>query len=73
MSTIQDVAFAYDYSSQKLQPFYEELDADVAKKDNMGKRTKLRTLCETRWTSRADVLYTFQASFPMVVRALENL
>ena len=39
----------------------------------MDKRTKLRTLCETRWTSRADALYTFKASFPVVVHALERL
>jgi hypothetical protein len=37
------------------------------------KRTKLRTLCETRWTSRADALYTFKTSFPIVVHALERL
>ena len=39
--------------------------------ENMDKRTKLRTLCETRWTSRADALYTFKTSFPVVVHALE--
>ena len=39
----------------------------------MDKRTKLRTLCETRWTSRADALYTFKTSFPVVVHALERL
>ena len=41
--------------------------------ENMDKRTKLRTLCETRWTSRADALYTFKTSFPIVVHALERL
>ena len=41
--------------------------------ENMDKRTKLRTLCETRWTSRSDALYTFKASFPIVVHALERL
>jgi hypothetical protein len=40
---------------------------------NMDKRTKLRTLCETRWTSQADALYTFKTSFPIVVHALERL
>jgi hypothetical protein len=33
----------------------------------------MRTLCETRWTSRADALYTFKTSFPVVVHALERL
>ena len=32
----------------------------------------MRALCETRWTSRADSLYTFRVSFP-VVHALEQL
>ena len=41
--------------------------------ENMDKRTKLRALCETRWTSRADALYTFKTSFPVVVHALERL
>ena len=34
---------------------------------------KLRTLCETRWASRADSLYTFRTAFPVVVQALESL
>ena len=33
----------------------------------------MRTSCETRWTSRADSLYTFRVSFPVVVHALEQL
>ena len=41
--------------------------------ENMDKRTKLRTLCETRWTIRADALYTFKTAFPVVVHALERL
>ncbi|KAJ8318382.1 hypothetical protein KUTeg_003473 [Tegillarca granosa] len=39
----------------------------------MESRTKLRTLCETRWTSRADSLYTFKTAFPVVIHALEQL
>ena len=41
--------------------------------ENMDTRTILRTLCETRWTSRADALYTFKTLFPVVVHALERL
>ena len=41
--------------------------------ENMDKRTKLRTVCETRWTSRTNALYTFKTSFPVVVHALERL
>jgi hypothetical protein len=41
--------------------------------ENMDKRTKLRTLYETRWTIRADALYTFKTAFPVVVHASERL
>ena len=33
----------------------------------------LRTLCETRWASRAGMLCTFRTAFSVVVKALENL
>ena len=54
MSTVQEVAFAFDYSGKKLQAFFDELEADATTKENMGggERTKLRTLCEARWTSQ---------------------
>ena len=39
----------------------------------MEGRAKLRTLCETRWASRADLLYTFHTAFPVVVQALESI
>ena len=39
----------------------------------MERRAKLRTLCETRWASRADSLYTFRTAFPVVVQPLESL
>ena len=39
----------------------------------MDRRTKLRTLCETRWANRADALCNFRAAFPIVVQALEIL
>jgi hypothetical protein len=55
------------------QAFFDGLAADAATKENMEKRTKLRTLCETRWTSRADALCIFKTAFPVVVHALERL
>ncbi|KAH3866287.1 hypothetical protein DPMN_029347 [Dreissena polymorpha] len=39
----------------------------------MGRRTKLKTLCETRWAARADALFTFKASFGTAVRTLEDI
>jgi hypothetical protein len=37
------------------------------------RRNILRTLCETRWSSRADSLFTFRTAFSVVVSALETL
>ena len=42
-------------------------------KENMERCKKLKTLCETRWFSRADALYTFKTAFPVVVHSLEYL
>ena len=36
MSTVQEVAFAFDYSGKKLQAFFDELEADATTKENMG-------------------------------------
>ncbi|VDI33904.1 Hypothetical predicted protein [Mytilus galloprovincialis] len=47
--------------------------ADILTKEELDGRRKLRTLCETRWTSRADSLYTLRVAFPVIVSALEHL
>ena len=73
MSTVQDIAFSFDYSAKKMDAFSNELDADILTKEELDGRRKLRTLCETRWTSRADSLYTFRVAFPVIVSALEHL
>ena len=36
MSTVQEVAFMFDYSGKKLQAFFDELEADATTKENMG-------------------------------------
>jgi hypothetical protein len=53
----QDIAFAFDYSAKKLQAFYDQLADDDNTRDALDGRRKLHTLCETRWTSRADSLF----------------
>ncbi|CAG2210818.1 unnamed protein product [Mytilus edulis] len=47
--------------------------ADILTKEELDGKRKLRTLCETRWTSRADSLYTFRVALPVIVSALEHL
>ena len=64
---------AFDYSAKRLLAFQESLRQDVLVREEMERRGKLRTLCETRWASQADSLYTFQTAYPMVVQSLETL
>lgn len=73
MSTVQDISFLFDYSAKRLFAFQDELSRDVATQEEMNQRTKVRKLCETRWSSRADALETFKNAFPVVVHALETL
>ena len=73
LGTPQQIAFAFHYSAKRLLAFQECLSQDAAVRVEMERRAKLRTLCETRWTSRADSLYTFRTAFPVVVQALESL
>ncbi|KAJ8317225.1 hypothetical protein KUTeg_005129 [Tegillarca granosa] len=62
-----------DSTKGELLKFKEELNSNEFAKGEMDKRTKLRTLCETRWSSRADALHTFKSSFSVVVSSLEAL
>ena len=73
MSTVQEIALKFDYSAKRLTAFTDELSKNQNVKDQLERRTKLRTLCETRWSSRADSLYTFRTAFAVVVSALETL
>ena len=73
MATVQEVGFAFDYSAKRLEAYLEELSADDDVQAAMDKKTKLQTLCETRWVSRSDALTTFKRAFPVVVHSLESL
>ena len=73
LGILQQIAFTFHYSAKRLLAFQECLSQDAAVKIEMERRTKLRTLCEARWASRADSLYTFRTAFLVVVQALENL
>ena len=72
MRTVQEIAFSFSYSAKRLLRFQESLENDAESKLAMEKRTKLQSLCETRWAARADALHTFRCSFPTVVTALED-
>ena len=64
------IAFVFDYSAKRLTAFNEALNQDEVAKAQMENRRKMKTLCETRWASRADALFTFKTSFTRVYTAL---
>ncbi|XP_033731590.1 zinc finger MYM-type protein 1-like [Pecten maximus] len=71
--TVQQIGFSFNYSAKRLLAFQETLQNDAVAKEEMAKRTKLQNLCETRWASRADALYTFKSAFSTIVDSLEVL
>ena len=73
MNTLQEIAFVLDYSAKKLSIFKEQLANDAVARTNMEGRQKLKTLCETRWASRSEALYTFKAAFSTAHAALGEL
>ena len=73
LNTLQQIAFAFDYSAKRLPAFRDSLEENDIARGEMHRRTKLKTLCETRWVSRADSLYTFCTAFSVVVHALQML
>lgn len=68
-----DIGFAFNYSAKRLLSLQNALENDPITREQMERRTKLRSLCETRWFSRADALFTFKSAFTAVVSALEIL
>ena len=63
MDTMQSVSLAFKYSAKRVLVFEEQLGNNAAVREEMGRRTKLKVLCETRWASRADCLDVFVTSF----------
>ncbi|XP_060085129.1 zinc finger MYM-type protein 1-like [Ylistrum balloti] len=66
-------AQGYDGAANMSGKFKNDLATNENARYEMEKRTKLRTLCETRWSSRADALKTFKASLSVVVSSLDHL
>ena len=63
MDTMQAVSLAFNFSAKRLLVFEEQLGNNAAVREEMGRRSKLKVLCETRWASRADCLDVFVTSF----------
>ena len=73
MTTVQEVAFSFNYSAKRLLRYQETLTNDAESRAAMEHRTKLQSLCETRWAARADALNTFKCSYTTVVETLRSM
>ena len=62
MGTVQEVALAFKFSAKRVLDFEEQLMNNAAVREEMGRHSKLKVLCETRWASRADSLNVFASS-----------
>ena len=62
MDTVQEVALAFKFSAKRVLDFEEQLTNNAAVREEMGRRSKLKVLCETRWASREDSLNVFVSS-----------
>ena len=73
IDTAQKIAFVFDYSAKKLAMYKENLWQNEDAKRAIDDQQKLKTLCETRWDSRSDALFTFKASLVTVHEVLRVL
>ncbi len=73
MDTIQQISFSFKASAKRLSVYEEELQQNDEARENMENKTKLQVLCDTRWASRANALFTFKASYDVIISALERL
>ena len=62
MDTVQEVELAFKFSAKRVLDFEEQLMNNAAVREEMGRQSKLKVLCETRWASRADSLNVFVSS-----------
>ena len=62
MDTVQEVALAFKFSAKRGLAFEEQLMNNAAVREEMGRQSKLKVLCETRWASREDSLNVFVSS-----------
>ena len=58
---------AFKFSAKRLLVFKEQLGDDPVAREEMGRRSKLKLLCETRWAPRADCLSVFVDAFKVLL------
>ena len=67
MDTMQEVTWPFKFSAKRLLVFKEQLGDDPVAREEMGRRSKLKLLCETRWAPRADCLSVFVDAFKVLL------
>jgi hypothetical protein len=74
MDTVKEISYAFSYSAKRtgrFKTFLEGADNDTT--EALEGRRKIKGLCETRWSSRADALHTFKAAYQLIIDMLEDL
>ena len=56
-----------------MDKFEQELCGSDVVKGNLDGKSKLKTLCETRWCIRVNALATFKAAFSVIDSNLQYL
>ena len=73
MDTVKEISYAFSYSAKRtgrFKTFLEGADNDTT--EALEGRRKIKDLCETRWSSRADALHTFKAAYQLIIDALRD-
>jgi len=74
IDTVKDVSYAFHYSSKRTGRFKTMLQqADEEQLDALDGRRKIKGLCETRWSSRADALNIFKSAHALIIDTLDDL
>ena len=74
MDTVKEISYAFSYSAKRtgrFKTFLEGADDDTT--EALEGRRKIKGLCETRWSSRADALHTFKAAYQLIIDTLDDL
>jgi len=74
MGVIGAVASFFSASAKRADKLKSVIESEISNTEsNKQRKTKLKTLCETRWVERHDSLMTFKELYVFILNALEEL
>ena len=74
IDTVKDVSYAFHYSSKRTGRFKTKLQqADKEQLDALNGRKKIKGLCETRWSCRADALNILKSADVLIIDTLDDI